>query len=61
MPGKPKEHELGTERVYHFSLFVIDMDQYLLREVRVGGVSQSGQRELPVVQLHDTNIRAVGK
>ncbi len=60
-PGKPKEHELGTERAYHFSLFVVDTDKKLLREIRVGGASQSGQRELPVVQLHSTHIRTAGK
>ena len=60
-PSKPKEHELGTERAYHFSLFVVDTDKNLLREIRVGGVSQSGLRETPVVQLHETNIRAASK
>lgn len=56
-PARPGRNELGTERAYHFSIFVIDTDRKLLREIRVGGVSQSGLREMPVVQLHDTGIR----
>ncbi len=57
-PSRPKEHELGTERAYHFSLFVIDTDRNLLREIRVGGWTPNPTtREDPVVQLHDTNIR----
>ena len=60
-PSKPKEHELGTERAYHFSLFVVDTDKNLLREIRVGGVGQTGVREVPVVQLHSTHIRTAGK
>lgn len=56
-PGKPREHQLGTENAYHFSIFVIDTARDLLHEVRVGGVSQAGVREAPVVQLHQTVIR----
>ena len=57
-PSRPKEHELGTERAYHFSLFVVDTDRNLLREIRVGGWAPNPTtREDPVVQLHDTNIR----
>ena len=57
-PSKPKEHQLGTERAYHFSLFVIDTDRNLLREIRVGGWTPNPtMHEHPVVQLHDTHIR----
>ena len=57
-PSRPKEHELGTGNAYHFSLFVVDTDRMLLREIRVGGWSPNPVvHENPVVQLHDTNIR----
>ena len=58
-PSKPKNHVLGTDRAYHFSIFVVDTDSNLLREVRVGGTSLSYPYpvEYPVVQLHQTNIR----
>ena len=58
-PSKPKNHELGTEAAYHFSIFVVDTDSNLLREVRVGGWSGTypNPHEDPVVQLHETNIR----
>ena len=56
-PSKPSEHQLGTTNAYHFSIFVVDTDANLLREVRVGGISQQNVREVPPVQLHDTNIR----
>ena len=57
-PSRPKEHELGTERAYHFSLFVVDTDRNRLREIRVGGWTPNPtMRENPVVQIHDTNIR----
>lgn len=60
-PAKPEEHQLGTESAYHFSIFVIDTERNLLREIRVGGVSQVGVREDPVVQLHETNIRTAAQ
>ena len=57
-PSRPKEHELGMERAYHFSLFVVDTDRNRLREIRVGGWTPNPtMRENPVVQIHDTNIR----
>ncbi len=57
-PSRPKDHELGTERAYHFSLFVVDTDRNLLREIRVGGWTPNPTTyEDPVVRLHDTNIR----
>ena len=57
-PSRPKEHELGTEKAYHFSLFVVDTDRMLLREIRLGGWRPNPvAHEKPVVQLHDTNIR----
>ncbi len=56
-PSHPKYHQLGTERAYHFSIFVVDTDRNLLREIRVGGWNNTGARENPVVQLHETNIR----
>ena len=55
-PSRPKEHTLGTEHAYHFSLFVVDTDANKLREIRVGGRSH-GVCEDPVVQLHETDIR----
>ena len=55
-PCNPKYHQLGTEKAYHFSIFVVDTDKELLREVRVGGWGNAG-RENPVVQIHDTHIR----
>ncbi len=55
-PCRPKEHTLGTEHAYHFSLFVVDTDANKLREIRVGGRSH-GVCEDPVVQLHETDIR----
>ncbi|MCR5750786.1 MAG: DUF2341 domain-containing protein [Kiritimatiellae bacterium] len=58
-PSKPKNHELGTEAAYHFSIFVVDTDSKKLREIRLGGWSGTypNPHENPVVQLHDTNIR----
>ena len=57
-PAKPSQHELGTEAAYHFSIFVVDTDSNLLREVRVGGWSSNPvTHENPVVQIHETNIR----
>ena len=57
-PAKPSSHELGTEAAYHFSIFVIDTDNNLMREVRLGGwTSNPVVHENPVVQLHDFNIR----
>ncbi len=57
-PSRPKEHQLGTEAAYHFSLFVVDTDRGLLREIRVGGWTPNPvTHESPVVQLHGTRIR----
>lgn len=57
-PSRPKEHQLGTERAFHFSIFVVDTDRNLLREIRVGGWTPNpATHERPVVQLHDTDIR----
>ena len=54
----PGKSELGTESAYHFSVFVIDTDKNLIREVRVGGwTANPVTHESPVVQLHDFNIR----
>ena len=55
-PCRPKEHTLGTEHAYHFSLFVVDTDANRLREIRVGGRIR-GVAEDPVVQLHETDVR----
>ena len=57
-PSRPKEHQLGTEAAYHFSLFVVDTDRGLLREIRVGGWTPNPvTHESPVVQLHETRLR----
>ena len=57
-PSRPEENQIGTEAAYRFSLFVVDADRDLLREIRVGGWTPNPTtREDPVVQLHDTNIR----
>ena len=57
-PSRPEENQIGTEAAYRFSLFVVDTDRGLLREIRVGGWTPNPTtREDPVVQLHDTNIR----
>ena len=57
-PAKPAQHELGKEAAYHFSIFVIDTDKNLMREVRLGGwTANPVVHENPVVQLHDTNLR----
>ena len=56
--NSPGKSELGTEAAYHFSVFVIDTDRNLIREVRVGGwTSNPVAHESPVVQVHDYNIR----
>ncbi len=57
MPSKTNQHQLGTDQAYHFSIFVIDTDNGLLREIRVGGVNQNNVHESPVVNLYGTNIR----
>ena len=56
-PAKPSQHQLGTDQAYHFSIFVVDTDNNLLHEVRVGGIGQNTVHEVPVVQLYNTNIR----
>ena len=56
-PAKPNQHQLGTDQAYHFSIFVVDTDNNLLHEVRVGGIGQNTVHEVPVVQLYNTNIR----
>ncbi len=56
-PSHLKYHQLGTEKAYHFSIFVIDTDRNLLHEIRVGGWNNTGAHENPPVQIHDTNIR----
>ena len=57
MPSKTNQHQLGTDQAYHFSIFVIDTDNGLLHEIRVGGVNQNNVHESPVVNLYGTNIR----
>ena len=56
-PSKPSQHQLGTDQAYHFSIFVVDTDNNLLHEVRVGGINNANVHEVPVVNLYQTNIR----
>ena len=56
-PSNPNKHQLGTDKAYHFSIFVVDTDNNLLHEVRVGGLNNADVPEVPVVQLYNTNIR----
>ncbi len=56
-PSKPSQHQLGTDQAYHFSIFVVDTDNNLLHEVRIGGVNNANVHEVPVVNLYQTNIR----